>query len=126
MIQCLNRFDMAQQLTLDFGKALKTEGMQLAEDKANVEIENFSFNFLMFLINYAKEHKQFMAEDVRMAYEKQYDFPVNGRSIGGIFAKAARTKIIRSIGKSNVKNPMAHCANAEVWEYILVDEENND
>lgn len=111
------------QKTFDFhdtGRELRNKGMQAAEETANEDIKGWSGKFYDFLVEYAKNHGQFMAEEVRLAAERVMDMPINKRATGGIFARAARNGIIKSLGKRNVSNPKAHCANAELWAY------NND
>lgn len=104
------------------GRELRDSGMALAESHANAVHSNWSENAMNALITYINVgHKEnFMCEDVRAYAEDKclVDAPPNNRAWGGIFARASRKKVIKRVGYGQVKNPLAHHANAAVWSAV--------
>lgn len=108
-----------QQSEFNFsGKQLSEIGQQLAIDTADAIIPNWSNDAYKLVCDYAKMYGSipFRAEEVR-SYAAQIDFPLpkNGRAWGAVFTRAAREKVIKSIGYAKVSNPKAHATPAALW-----------
>lgn len=100
------------------GEALRDEGMRRAIDHAEREVPNWAELAYEKLIEFTTEYPylEFMAEDFRKwAYHKGLPEPPHSRAFGGIMVKARRADLIVKIRISQVKNPTARCANANVW-----------
>lgn len=97
------------------GKQLKTEGMDQAVMTADSVIPIWSTRAYDFLVNYAKYNYKFMSEDVRTASESEIPTPPSNRAWGAVIVKAKKNGIIKHFGYGQVKNPIAHMANASVW-----------
>ena len=106
------------QKEIDFtGAELALKGMQQAIDHADSVSEKWSERAYQLLIKFLKENKRFMAEDLR-SYAALVDFelPPHPRAWGGVVVRASNNRLIISINTKPVKNPKAHCANANYWE----------
>jgi len=107
---------MQEQLNLIKGNELRDLGINESFNNAQNKNESWGASAYSFLLEYIKNHKRFMAEDVRVASEGIVPEPPNKRAWGAIFVMAKRDNIIKSIGFSNVKNPNAHRTPATLWE----------
>jgi len=100
------------------GEALRDEGMKQAIDHAEQEVPNWADLAYQKLREFvlAYPHLEFMAENVRSwSHHRGLPYPPHKRAWGGVMAKAAKSRLIIKVGMGQVKNPTAHCANANVW-----------
>jgi hypothetical protein len=107
-----------EQLQIDFkiGEALRDAGMQSAVDHADKVVENWSEIAYNFLTTYVLNHHQFLTEDVRAASASSVPLPPHARAWGGVMVRAAKAGIIQKAGYARVKNPLAHCTPATLWQ----------
>ena len=106
------------QLFDDSGKVLRDLGMQQAIDHADTDSPGWSERAYEALKEYLKRHSgEFMGEDVRLWAYQDYKLERadNHRAWGSVINRAARNGLIRKVGIRQVANPVAHCANANVW-----------
>lgn len=104
------------QLDIFTGKQLAEKGIKQALDNANNKSINWSTKVYCLLDTYLKTHmKPFLCEDFRKWCAGKLETPPSKRAYGGIIQKAARNKLIKKLGITQVKNPKAHCANAGLW-----------
>ena len=106
------------QLDIFTAQQLRDKGIQTAIDSADLHNENWSLIAYDFLLKYIKTNKEFLTEDVRMEAEKVIPNPPSKRAWGGIIVKAVKSGLIKRVGYRCVKNPIAHMANATLWEVI--------
>jgi len=102
----------------DEGGVLRDAGMQQAIDHAEQETPKWSDLALEKVREFVRTypHLEFMAENVReWSHHKGLPEPPSKRAWGGVMVRAAHQGLIVKIGISQVKNPTAHCANANVW-----------
>lgn len=100
------------------GEVLRDAGMQQAIDHAEQETPSWSDLALNMVSDFidAYPHLEFMAEDVRKwSHHKGLPEPPSKRAWGGVIVRAARLDLIVKVGIGQVKNPTAHCANANIW-----------
>ena len=97
---------------------LRDRGIKVALDNADSTHDKWSDKAYNFLKNYIKSHREFMAEDVRVASEEEVPTPPSKRAWGGIVLRASNAGLIRRIGFSNVKNLKAHRTPATVWRVV--------
>ena len=100
------------------GEVLRDEGMQQAIDHAEQEVPNWADLTYQKLNQFVTEYPylEFMTEDFRKwAYHRGLPEPPHSRAFGGIMARAGKRGLIVKVRISQVKNPTAHCANANVW-----------
>ena len=97
------------------GEQLKDIGIKQAEQTANKQHNQWSFNAYKFLLEYIKTNKEFMTEDLRKASVEVVPIPISLRAWGSVIRLANNNKIIEHIGYKKVKNPKAHCATASFW-----------
>ena len=109
---------MRPQLDLFLGKKLRDEGIKKSYDNAENENKEWGKLAYLFLLEYIKTNKEFMAEDVRVASEGIISEPPSKRAWGAVFVLAKKNKIIKSIGFSSVKNPKAHRTPATLWSVV--------
>ena len=102
------------QQSIDFftGNELKIIGMQRAENNAGALWAEKAYTHLL---NYARTHAEFMAEDMR----EGFDLPPSLRAWGAIISKAKRNEVITHVGYGQVKNAKAHQANASIWKSLI-------
>ena len=110
-----------KQLQLNFEKAkeLRDLGMLSAEINANKKNNEWSCLAFNFLIEYAKNNTEFLAEDVRAASADIVPEPPSKRAWGGIFVRACKTGLICRNGYRKVSNPKAHCTPATLWKVVI-------
>ena len=101
------------------GKELQMTGMAQAADSAGDFIRNWNTLAYDFLVAYARNHIEFMAEDVRNCAVRELPAPPSLRAWGGIIFRAKRNKVIQHIRFTAVKNAKAHCARASVWRSLV-------
>lgn len=108
---------MNTQQQIDFGRANRDRGMQVAVDHANAVERGWEDMAYEFFINvFLKHHKgPFMCEDYRAACKGVVPDPPSLRAFGSIISKAKKRGLIQRIGIRPVKNPRAQMANATVW-----------
>jgi len=107
-----------KQLMLFQGNKLRDLGIKKSFENAESYNKHWGKCAYLFLLEYIKTTKEFMAEDVRIASEGIVKQPPSKRAWGYIFVLAKKNKIIKSIGFSNVKNPKAHRTPATLWSVI--------
>ena len=112
---------MEQQLKMfRTGQELKREGIKKAETHANSVHKDWGERADKFLEIYAKCHRRFMAEDVRVEAEiAEIPIPPSLRAWGGVIQRAKIKGIIVHDGYGQVKNPKAHQANASIWRSLI-------
>jgi len=98
------------------GKLLRDIGISQSMENADNQSNKWTYYAYQFLLNYIKSHKEFMAEDVRIASEGIVEIPPSNRAWGGVFVKAVKSDLIKRKGFMNVKNAKAHCTPATLWE----------
>ena len=106
---------MKNQLNLLEGRNLRDQGIKRSLETADTKSEKWSSRAYLFLLEYIKSNKEFMAEDVRVASNGVVPIPANNRAWGAIFVMAKKNNIINSNGYSCVKNPKAHRTPATLW-----------
>jgi len=109
---------MENQLNLFKGKELRDLGIKKALDNAENKNEGWGNSAYLFLLEYMKTNKEFMAEEVRVSSFGIVEPPPNNRAWGAIFVRAKKNKLIKSIGFRSVKNPKAHAAPCNLWAVI--------
>jgi|ETNvirome_6_1000_1030641.scaffolds.fasta_scaffold33731_1 hypothetical protein len=97
---------------------LRDRGIKIALDNADSTHDKWSDKAYNFLKDYIKSHREFMAEDVRMASEEEVPIPPSKRAWGGVVLRASKAGLIRRVGFSNVKNLKAHGTPATVWRVV--------
>lgn len=107
-----------QQLDLFKSIQLRDKGIEQAIDNAEATHDNWGDLAYSFLIGYAMLHTQFMAEDVRVSSIGIVPEPPSKRAWGGVFVRAKKSGLIKSVGFGCVKNPKAHRTPATVWEVV--------
>ena len=107
-----------EQLSIFDGRDLRDASIRIAEDHANEVKPRWSDTAYEFLLSYIKTKDQFMAEDVRKASYGIVPTPPSNRAWGAIFVRATKSGLIRRIGFKNVKNPLAHCTPATLWQTV--------
>lgn len=101
------------------GEALRDEGIKQAVDHADEKTPNWSDMAFEKVREFtqAYPHLEFMTEELRAwAYHKGLPEPTHGRAWGSIMVRAANKNIIEKVRITQVKNPKAHCANANLWK----------
>lgn len=108
---------MPTQLDL-FNQAdsLRDAGMQSAKDHANQENPSWHDQALQWVLDYATTHATFSGEKARQASAGVVPEPPHLRAWGSVLMAAAKRKWIKKIGYVQVKNPLAHRANAALWQ----------
>lgn len=97
------------------GPELRDKGIQAAVEHADLEYEAWSEKAFQYLLGYIAIHKEFMAEEVRLASKGQVPEPPSKRAWGAIIVRAVKKGLIKRLGYKSVKNPTAHCAIVSVW-----------
>lgn len=97
-------------------RELRDIGIRQSFEHAEQEFENWGNMAYNFLLDYAEDNNQFMAEDVRVASLGTVPTPPSNRAWGAVFVLAKRNNLIKRIGYSEVKNPKAHKTPATLWE----------
>ena len=100
------------------GQLLRDKGIKMSVENADKNIENWSQKAYYFFINYIKDKKFFMTEDVRIASEGLLETPPSKRAWGSIAVRAKKEGLIESAGFSAVKNPKAHSTPATLWKVL--------
>lgn len=98
------------------GQQKRDRGIKRAIDNANDKVENWSGLAYIFLKDYIRTHKEFMAEQVRMASIGRVPDPPSKRAWGVIIVRAKKQGLIERVGFRNVTNSKAHCTPATVWK----------
>ena len=107
---------MNNQLQMFEGTEARNKGIKKAINTAERKTPNWADVAYDFLKVYIRTHNVFMVEDVRKASTGYV--PTAGRAWGGIVLRAAKMGLIEKHGMDKVKNPKAHCANANVWRVV--------
>lgn len=100
------------------GEQLKLEGIQTALNSANEKVDNWSQLAYDFALGYISKVPVFMVEEMRQEAEGFIPDPPSKRSWGGIVRKLKNKKLIEHNGYRQVKNPLAHMANATLWKVL--------
>lgn len=104
------------QLNLFNGRALRDQGMKLAQEHAEDKSPGWTELALGYVREYCCYHSTFTGEDVRLYAEKRgFTIPPHKRAWGAVMANAAKVGIVKKIGTKQVSNPRAHCAIATLW-----------
>ncbi len=98
------------------GEILRDSGIKKSLDNADNTIENWSSKAYEFFIEYIKDKRFFMTEDVRIASEGFLETPPSKRAWGSVAVRAKKEGLIESAGFSSVKNPKAHRTPATLWK----------
>lgn len=112
------------QPSLFTGQQLKEIGMQQAIDHADSQPPyNWSekaFKFICSWLDMVPAGYQFLAEDIRQQAEHSRSIPLppSRRAYGSLMVKARNMGLIKAIGTEKVRNPLAHQANATVWQKL--------
>lgn len=96
--------------------------MQLAVDKADREIADWSETAYQFLLEYARKHRKFQAWQVREAAVGQIPLPTESRAWGAVFSRANRDGVIVSIGFVPVANKGSHGRAQTLWLSLVFSE----
>lgn len=103
----------------DKGEVLRDAGMQQAIDNAEQETPNWSDLALDMVRAFIRAYPdlEFMTEDVREWAHNHKGLPETSskRAWGSVIIRAAKLDLIVKVRIGQVKNPTAHCANANVW-----------
>lgn len=110
--------EIIEQKPEQTGKELRDLGIQQSIDNANTKIENWSEIAYNFLLDYVKNHPEFMIEDLRNASIGSVPVPPSNRAWGGVAVKAVKAGIIERKDFRNVKNPKAHYTPATLWKVL--------
>lgn len=97
------------------GQELRDLGIQQSIDSANSKIENWSEIAYNYLLEYVKDHSEFMIEDLRNSSVGIVPIPPSNRAWGGV---AVKSGIIERKDFRNVKNPKAHYTPATLWKVL--------
>lgn len=97
---------------------LRDVGIQNALNHANRVVDNWGEKAFAFFLEYLKNNKEFMAEDVRNASVGIVPEAAHARAWGAIIVRAVKSGLIRRKGFKNVKNAKAHCTPAALWERV--------
>jgi hypothetical protein len=112
---------MKTQIEMLFtGEMLRNKGIEQAIENANARSTGWANEAYQFLLDYIKDHKEFMTEDVRNASAGIVPDPPSKRAWGGIVVRAAKNKLIEKRGFKAVQNPNAHCTPATLWAVATV------
>lgn len=115
---------MQTSITFDraIGSALRDQGIERAERKANAMHKDWSETAYDFLKGYIKINPVFQVEDVRYASQGVVPSPKSQRAWGGIIRRAAKEGLIFRAGYKNVKNILAHRTPAAVWKSVIINQ----
>jgi len=94
------------------GELLRDRGIKKALDHAEEIHDQWSKTALDFLYLYARNHRRFSGEMVRLGAKGIVSDPPSLRAWGAILLQGARKGWIKQIGYIHVENPKAHKANA--------------
>lgn len=104
------------QMSIDFAKAARDEGISRAVDRAERAVSGWSDLAFEFIKLYAQQHKgaRFIGRDITQA-AKSYGLiePPNEKAWGGPLQRAARAGVIRKIGAE--PDPNRHMALVPLW-----------
>jgi hypothetical protein len=91
------------QLSIDFARARRDDGIQRAGDHAG---DRWRRGARGYLLEYLATHAgPFMAEDVReLADARGFEAPPDGRAWGQVFQAAARERLIVKVGYAPAKS----------------------
>lgn len=105
------------QMDLNLSRSLADSGAQIAAANAGSE---WSASAYSILVEYARIHKEFMTEDVRVYSIEQHDLPLppDGRAWGGVVNRAVRAGLIKRIGYAPMKSVNCHANPKSVWKFI--------
>jgi len=115
----LSFLDIKRPKLLSSGEALRDKGIQKAIQHAEEFYNDWQKKALDFLYLYAREHRRFSAEMVRLEAKGIVEEPPCLRAWGGIMMIGSKRRWIKQIGYTKVENPRAHKANAAYWESML-------
>lgn len=100
------------------GSELAEQGMNRAADNADEKSPGWSERAYQHLIAYAKQHREFMTEDMRNEFEP----PPNMRAWGAIVVRAKKSNIIKFLRYGQRKNPVAHNSTVTVWTSLIFEQ----
>ena len=101
------------------GKMKRDKGMAQALKHAEDTEDDWGGQARKFLHQYAKTHKEFSGEMVRIASRDIIPRPPHLRAWGAIIVGGLKAGWIRQIGFTKVKTPTSHMANAAWWESCI-------
>ena len=103
---------------METGESLKNKGILKTLNTANKIDPYWKEQAYKFLIEYCKNHRSFMIEDVRISFEKNNITPASKRIWGALAVRAHKEGKIEHLEYNTVKNPLAHKTPATVWKVI--------
>lgn len=109
---------MTNQTELFAGQYYRDAGIKKAVDHADETEFQWSVQAFGFLLVYLQSNDTFMCEDLRFASTNNVPQPPSKRAWGGIIRRAFNAGLIRKVGTKNVKNVLAHCTPAAVWQVV--------
>ena len=107
------------QLSLDYPRVARDEGMKRALDHAEADCAGWSDTAMAYLNGYALTHDRFTGWLVTTSAEltRSVPTPVTAKAWGSIFTKAARLKIIAKDGYT--QDPNRHASPVPVWKSLI-------
>lgn len=104
------------QLSIDFARAARDEGISRAVDRVDRAIAGWSDLAFDFIKLYAQQHRgqTFIGRDITQA-AKSWGLiePPNDKAWGGPMLRASRAGVIRKIGTA--PDPNRHCNPVPLW-----------
>ncbi len=111
---------MSAQLSIDFARAARDEGVKQALDHADREVEGWSDLALLFLRKYATGHEYFSPEDVTEAAGSWGLIqPPDKRSWGGVYLRAQNLGLILRSDRSYQRR-FGHATKSFLWKSLIV------
>ena len=103
------------------GRDLRDRDMARALKHTEKINNGWQENALSFLKEYCKTHHRFSGEMVRIEAKGIVPEPCSLRTWGAVLLSGSRKGWIRQVGYVHVSNPMAHNANAALWESRVIE-----
>lgn len=113
---------MNPQLNIFEGRALRDQGIQRAQDKAEKDSPGWNTQswemFQIWLSGWPKGYV-FLIEDFRFAAKMRgLPDPHSNRAFGGLARRAGNDGLIRAVGMKQVRNSKAHACYATQWQKV--------
>ena len=94
------------------------EGMEAVASKANRFNIGWTNEAFLFLVSYAENNKEFLAEEVIKASKDELPQPHDNRAWGAIFHKAAKAGVINRVGFKGAKT--SHGSPKPLWGSLVI------
>lgn len=106
------------QLSIDFARAARDEGMQRAADHAERVTPQWLETAFAFLTTYARTHEKFISEDVSDA-SKAWGMiqPPTDRAWGSVYVRAVKSGIIVQDGAGRSRR--RHASICPLWRSLI-------